>query len=74
MSDSSKATAPAKGSKVSWNTSQGKTHGKVVEHRTSPFTFDGQKFNASEDEPYVIVESDKSGAKAAHKASSVHKR
>lgn len=75
MSDSSKSsTPPAKGSQVSWNTPQGQTHGKVVEHRTSEFTFDGQKFNASEDEPYVIVESDKSGAKAAHKASSVQKR
>lgn len=75
MSNSSEPTAPpAKGSQVSWNTPQGQTHGKVVEHRTSAFTFDGQKFNASEDEPYVIVESDKSGAKAAHKASSVQKR
>jgi hypothetical protein len=75
MSDSSKATKPpAKGSQVSWNTPQGETHGKIVEHRTSAFTFDGQKFNASDDEPYVIVESDKSGAKAAHKASSVRKR
>ena len=75
MSDSAKATTPpAKGSRVSWNTSQGQTHGKVIEHRTSEFTFDGQKFNASKDEPYVIVESDKTGAKAAHKASSVHKR
>jgi len=65
---------PAIGSKVSWNTSQGQTHGKVVEHRTEEFEFDGQKFNAAEDDPFVIVESDKSGAKAAHKASSVHKR
>ncbi len=75
MSDSSKSTTPpAQGSQVSWNTAQGETHGTVVEHRTEAFTFDGQKFNASDDEPYVIVESDKSGAKAAHKASSVHKR
>ena len=65
---------PPTGSKVSWNTSQGQTHGKVVEHRTKEFTFDGQKFNASDDDPYVIVESDKTGAKAAHKASSVKAR
>lgn len=59
------------GSKVSWNTSQGRTHGKAVEKRTSEFTFDGQKFNASEDEPYWIVESERTGAQAAHKESSL---
>jgi hypothetical protein len=61
----------SKGSAVSWNTSQGKTHGKAVEKKTDRFEFDGQKFNASKDEPYWIVESDKTGAKAAHKESSL---
>ncbi|MFI7589173.1 DUF2945 domain-containing protein [Spongisporangium articulatum] len=56
------------GSKVSWNTSQGETHGKVVERRTSDFTFDGQHFTASEDDPRFIVESAKTGARAAHTA------
>lgn len=59
------------GSKVSWNTSQGTTRGKAVERRTSEFTLDEQKFNASEDDPYWIVESAKTGAQAAHKASSL---
>lgn len=59
------------GSKVSWNTSQGTTHGKAMEKRTSEFTFDGQKFKASDDDPYWIVQSDKTGAKAAHKESSL---
>ena len=59
--------AISKGDTVSWNTSQGRTHGKAVEKRTSEFTFDGQKFNARDDEPYWIVQSDKTGAKAAHK-------
>ena len=68
------AESPSKGDKVEWNTSQGATHGTVKEVRTAPFNFDGQKFNAAEDDPYVIVESDKTGAKAAHKASSVHPR
>jgi hypothetical protein len=63
-----------RGTKVSWHTSQGATHGKEVEKRTSEFTFDGQKFKASEDEPYWIVESDKTGAKAAHKESSLTAR
>jgi Hypervirulence associated proteins TUDOR domain len=63
--------AISKGSKVSWNTSQGTTHGKAMEKRTSEFTFDGQNFKASDDEPYWIVQSDKTGAKAAHKESSL---
>lgn len=64
----------SKGDEVSWNTSQGKTHGKVVEVKHAEFTHDGQKFNASKDEPYVIIESDKTGSKAAHKMSSVQKK
>ena len=59
------------GTPVSWNTPQGRTQGKTVERRTAHFEFDGQPFNASEDDPYWIVESDKSGAKAAHKESSL---
>lgn len=62
------------GSKVSWNTSQGRTQGKAVEKRTSGFTFDGQKFNATDEEPYWIVQSDKTGAKAAHTESSLTAR
>jgi Hypervirulence associated proteins TUDOR domain len=60
-----------KGEKVSWNTSQGQTEGKVVEKRSKEFTFDGQSFKASEDEPYYVVESAKSGKKAAHKESAL---
>ena len=63
--------AISKGTAVSWNTSQGTTHGKAVEKRTSEFTFDGQKFNASDDEPYWIVQSEKTGASAAHKQASL---
>ena len=63
--------AISKGSKVLWNTSQGTTHGKAMEKRTSEFTFDGQRFKGSDDEPYWIVQSDKTGAKAAHKESSL---
>ncbi len=61
-----------KGDKVSWNTSQGPTTGHTVEKKTAPFTHDGQHFNAAPDEPFWIVESDKSGARAAHKESSLH--
>ncbi|MET4099613.1 hypothetical protein ABIB37_001850 [Agrococcus sp. UYP10] len=63
-----------KGDEVSWNTSQGETHGTVQERRVEDFRFDGQQFRASGDEPYYIVESAKSGAKAAHKESALTKR
>lgn len=64
----------SKGDEVSWNTSQGKTHGTVQEKRVEDFQFDGQQFRASDDEPYYIVESAKSGAKAAHKESALTKK
>ncbi len=65
--------AISKGDSVSWNTSQGMTHGTAVEKRVREFTFADQKFKASDDEPYWIVESDKTGAKAAHKESTLDK-
>ena len=62
------------GDKVSWNTSQGRTHGTVTEKRTRNFTFAGQQFRPTDDDPYYIVESDKTGAKAAHKESALRAR
>ncbi|WP_138945912.1 DUF2945 domain-containing protein [Plantibacter sp. M259] len=59
------------GDRVSWGTSQGRTQGKVVERKTADFQFDGQHFTASKDEPAFIVESEKTGAKAAHKSSAL---
>ncbi|MGN7949024.1 DUF2945 domain-containing protein [Microbacterium sp. 22215] len=61
------------GDRVSWNTSQGRTHGTVEEKRTKDFRFAGQSFTASEDEPAYIVKSEKSGEKAAHKGSALRK-
>lgn len=59
------------GDSVSWNTPQGPTHGVVKEKRTKDFQFDKQKFTASEDDPMWIVESDKTGARAAHRESAL---
>lgn len=59
------------GDRVSWGTSQGRTQGTIVERKEKDFTFDGQKFTASRDEPAFIVESEKTGAKAAHQASAL---
>jgi len=61
------------GDRVSWNTSQGRTRGSIVERRVEDFQFDGQKFTASTDDPAFIVESEKTGAKAAHKGSALTK-
>lgn len=62
------------GDKVAWNTPQGETTGKVVERRTQDFRLEGQQFRASEEEPMFLVESDKTGARAAHKESALTER
>ena len=62
-----------KGDKVSWNTSQGKTHGVVEEKKTKDFQLKKQKFSASDDDPLYVVRSDKSGETAAHHESALSK-
>jgi Hypervirulence associated proteins TUDOR domain len=57
-----------KGDKVSWNTSQGKTQGKVKRKLTSDTKVGGQKISASKEDPRYLVVSDKTGKEAAHKA------
>ncbi|EJB07981.1 Protein of unknown function (DUF2945) [Rhizobium leguminosarum bv. trifolii WSM597] len=62
-----------KGDEVSWDTSQGETEGKVVKKQTSPTKIKGHKVKASAAEPQYIVESDKSGKRAAHKPDELSK-
>jgi len=62
-----------KGDKVTWETSQGKTTGKVVRKQTSDTHVKGHKVKASEEDPQMIVESEKSGKRAAHKPESLKK-
>lgn len=62
-----------KGDKVSWNTSQGRTHGTVVKKQTTETHIKGHKVAASKAEPEYIVKSDKSGDLAAHKAEALTK-
>ncbi|MHA7283581.1 hypervirulence associated TUDOR domain-containing protein [Arthrobacter sp. TMS2-4] len=64
----------SKGDKVTWNTPQGTTEGKVVEKHVKEFSFADQTFKASKDEPYYTVESAKSGKQAAHKESALSKK
>ena len=65
--------ALSKGDSVHWNTSQGQTTGTTVEKKTADFEFRGQKFKPTDDDPYWIVQSEKTGAHAAHKESALTK-
>lgn len=62
------------GDEVEWNTSQGKTKGKVERKQTSPTQIKRHKVAASKDNPQYIVKSDKSGKQAAHKEGELKKR
>jgi hypothetical protein len=63
-----------KGDKVAWDTSQGETHGKVVRKQTSDTHIKRHKVAASNEDPQYIVQSDKSGKKAAHKPDELRKK
>ena len=61
------------GDKVEWMTSQGKTSGTVKKKLTSETKVKGHKVAASKDNPEYLVESNKSGKKAAHKPEALKK-
>jgi DUF2945 family protein len=61
------------GDRVSWNTSQGTTHGKVVEKLTSDTKIEDHQVRASDEDPQYLVESEKTGARAAHKPDALKK-
>jgi hypothetical protein len=61
------------GDRVKWNTSQGETTGKVVKKQASRTKIKGHTVAASKDKPQVIVESEKTGKRAAHKAGALRK-
>lgn len=63
----------SKGDKVEWETSQGKTEGKVVKKQTNATKIKGHEIKASESDPQYIVESAKTGKRAAHKPAALHK-
>ena len=53
------------GDQVTWNTAQGETVGTVIEKLTSRTSIKGHTADASEEEPQYLVESDKTGQRAA---------
>jgi hypothetical protein len=61
------------GDKVGWDSSGGHSTGKVVKKQTKPTQIKGHKVAASNDNREVIVESDKSGKRAAHKPEALKK-
>ena len=67
------AKALKAGDKVKWDTSQGETHGVVEKKQTTATKIKNHKVAASKENPQYIVKSDKTGAKAAHKAEELKK-
>lgn len=62
-----------RGDRVSWNTSQGETSGKVVKKQTTRTKIKGHAVAASKEKPQYIVESETSGKRAAHKPEELRK-
>lgn len=62
-----------KGDKVEWDSSGGHSVGKVVKKVTSETHIKGHKVAATKDEPQYVVESEKSGKRAAHKPEALTK-
>lgn len=61
------------GDEVQWDHSRGTTTGKVVRKLTKPTTIKTHKVAASKDNPEYLVESAKTGARAAHKPTELRK-
>jgi hypothetical protein len=66
-----KPTTLRTGQRVRWNTSQGRTTGRVVKPITKPAAIKGYRAAAAPDHPEYIVQSQKSGKRAAHSARSL---
>ncbi len=61
------------GDAVKWDHFQGTTTGKVVRKLTKPTTIKTHKVAASKENPEYLVESGKTGARAAHKPTELRK-
>lgn len=57
-----------KGDKVEWDASGGSVRGVVKDIITEPTDFKNHHFAASKDQPEYLVESEKSGKTAIHRA------
>lgn len=61
------------GDHVAWDHSQGTTAGKVVRKLTRPTKIKSHKVAASPENPEYLVESSKTGARAAHRPSELRR-
>lgn len=62
-----------KGDRVEWDSSGGTSRGVVKEIITEPTDFKNHHFEASKEKPEYLVESEKSGKEAIHKAEELRK-
>jgi hypothetical protein len=62
------------GDRVSWNTSQGRTSGKVVKKLTSKTRIKAHTATASKDDPQYLVKTYRTGTRAVHKPGEQKKR
>jgi Hypervirulence associated proteins TUDOR domain len=61
------------GGRVAWQSSGGGSVGRVERKLTSPAKIKGHEVVASEDNPEVLVRSEKSGKVAAHKPAALRR-
>lgn len=62
------------GDKVEWKTSQGPTSGTVKKKLTKAADIKGHHVAATPDDPQYLVQSEKTGAQAAHKPGALRKK
>lgn len=62
------------GDAVAWNSRQGRIEGRVVGKQVTETSIKGHKVAASKDDPQFIVESEATGARAAHRPAALKRR
>lgn len=67
------ASSFKKGDRVSWNTPQGRTTGRIVEKLTGPMEIDGHHVAATAEEPEYLVETEETHKRAAHRPEALRK-
>jgi hypothetical protein len=63
-----------RGERVEWETSQGTTRGRIVRKLTKPTSIKRHPVAASPANPEYLVESEKSGERAAHRPDALRRR
>jgi len=62
------------GDRVEWDTSQGKTMGRIKKKLTSPMKIKSHKVAASKENPEYLVQTEKSKKLAAHNPTELRKK